>query len=601
MLSVLLSANTVILASMLGLKTDLSAETQADNTQAIQDVLDNLNKLGGGTLFFDQPGTYTVGPERCNTPGTPNYRVNSSLVVYSNTTIEGVNGVTLRRANNSNCYFLRNNLAGDSTLRDENIEIRNINFDFNHKDGTGGNSNAQGPTPRGAGFWWEDGIWFDRVDGLTITDGTYVRAAKYLIWITNCTDGYYARLRMKNTNSDGLHFGAGCWRHRTDNIYANVNDNALPIIVNEGAYRSTVSDQYCQSPTGSSGDFVFTNTVLDNCFEAFRFAGSTGNTISNVLVDGVTGTSSTATWWSVSDDNADIGNGTLAGIIGGTHTGIVIRNARVVCPAGNFTGGISATNCKDITLENIHTAPDNDLLVVFPAVAGMDFIKIVNCSAARAWRGWVTLNGTIDQVSETGSNVRLGPDGRLVHCAAYPVNGVPVPCAIGGISVSGGAVTLAPGSAHSSDFIFRTDPGVVVSRGVSCTKDVSGVSGIIDVQHTSEIAFRLAFLWAGDSGATSHVIYQRNPNSKSYIDATGLVYKDWSKFNDRGLVGDVTGTGYVRVNGNIRIRGRHVIAGQPLPASVIDGDSFYNTDTSGPAPFTVAGRFVHKGGAWVAA
>jgi polygalacturonase len=115
MLSVLLSANTVILASMLGLKTDLSAQTQAANTQAIQDVLDNLNKLGGGTLFFDQPGTYTVGPERCNTPGTPNYRVNSSLVVYSNTTIEGVNGVTLRRANKSNCYFLRNNLAGDLT------------------------------------------------------------------------------------------------------------------------------------------------------------------------------------------------------------------------------------------------------------------------------------------------------------------------------------------------------------------------------------------------------------------------------------------------------------------------------------------------------
>lgn len=593
MLSVLLSANTVILASMLGLKTDLSVQTQAANTQAIQDVLDNLNKLGGGTLFFDQPGTYTVGPERCNTPGTNNYRVNASLVVYSNTTIEGVNGVTLRRANNSNCYFLRNNLAGDSTLRDENITIKNINFDFNHTDGAGGNSTAQGSSPRGNAFWWQDGNWFDGVDGLTIIGGTYTRASKYLVWVTRCTDGYYARLRLKNTNSDGLHFGAGCFRHRTDWIVGTCKDNLLPIIVNEGAYRSAVSNQYCQSPVGDASDFEFRNTVLVNCFEAFRFAGGKNNTIKNVLIDGVTGTSSTPTWWAISDDNADIGNGTPAGIIGGTHKGITIRNARVVCPAGNFTGAISARNCEDITLENIHTAEDNDLLLVYPGVSALKTINVVNCSADRAWRGWITISGTVDQVSETGSNVRLGKDGRLIQCAEYPV--------IGGISVSSGSVSLAPGCDHNSDYIFRTDPGTVVRRGISCTKDVSGIYGIVDAQHLSEIAFKLAFLWAGDDNAAPHLIYQRNPNSRSHIDATGLVYKDWSKFNDRGLVGGVGGNGYVRVNGNARLRGREVVAGNPLPASVIDGDSFYNTDTNGPAPFTVVGRFVHKGGAWVRA
>lgn len=103
-----------------------TASSTYDNTLAIQAALDAVHAAGGGEVTITRPGTYVVTgilTSGGSTPTSPNTTLNSALVVYSDTTIRCVAGVTIQLGlarDDSKCYLITN---ADHTGGNSNITI----------------------------------------------------------------------------------------------------------------------------------------------------------------------------------------------------------------------------------------------------------------------------------------------------------------------------------------------------------------------------------------------------------------------------------------------------------------------------------------------
>ena len=339
-----------------------SDTTGSTNARAIQAALTAANSAGGGVVVIDRPGIYLVDASIKADTSTVNYTLNSALVIYSNTTLVLADGVTVKLADASNVYTLRNSgggntAAGGTTTANVNIAVVGGKWDFNYANQTN--------DPRGNMYWKLHGMWFDYVTGLTMDGVELVGGKKFVVWQTNCTLVRQSRVYVHATNSDGIHTGGGC----TDVVIRDSRficpDNATPVITNEGGYYPAIGggNVYLDAPHGPTSRVSFLNNQYPGCAIApLRFAGGTTtlgtDNIEDVLVDGCTGDTLSASAVEIIDDPA-----VSPAISGAITRNLTIRNCRFVAnnTSSSYTGGqfiyVNANGFKDLTVDGC-TSPD---------------------------------------------------------------------------------------------------------------------------------------------------------------------------------------------------------------------------------------------------
>lgn len=541
------------------------------NTISIQKALTAVNANGGGAVLIDQPGVYLINGSIKADTSTANYTLNSALVIYSNTTLILADGVTIKLANASNCYTLRNSGGGNTVDATKGVTAANVNITV-----TGGkwdfNSPNQTNDPRGTKYWWGDGFWFDYVTGLNITDVEADDARKYLMWVTNTTRGRFARLYFPSASSDGLHFGGGCSDVVVSDSKANCADNPFPIIAYEGGYRAAIPDVYLDSPRGACSNFVFENLdVTGSTHAPFRLSGGTGDDITNVVVRNCKGITTAPHALEIFDDTSVSPN-----IAGAVIRGVVYEGNNITVTTGGYQVYANCNGFRSVTISNTtNPGSTQGLLEVGARSTAWETVTVNGCTDEGAYRGTLNFLGTSSggQLTVNGGNYTIGTDGRVFQSAG----------AIAQVTLSGVTVRNTSG-AHNSDALIRLDagancPSITVNgvnlKGVRAILDTNVAAGTVTSINLTGLSLN------GYSASGSYIIHNRDTTSQTYVTGHGNAYTDPANWWDNGVVSAPTGAGYCRVNNpSLQFNGPKVMVNR---AAGWLYDVFYNTSTAGTA------------------
>jgi len=585
------SGAAVFLASVYGATSTDAAG--ANNARSLQAAFVAASALGGGTVYIDRPGTYLISPTLSkNSAITDNYRLNASLVIYSNTTLAMADGVVLKAADSTNCYLIRNRYAGDSSLRDSNIAIVGGKID-----GNGANAVADS---RGTGYWWYDMLWFDKVDGLRIEGVEMIGVLKYIAWFTNCTRGTITDCYIHDTSSDGFHIGGGCTDLVFERNRITSHDNNYAIFSNEGGYRSTVVNQYLSAPTGTISRIVLKDSTLTNTdgIDNIRLGGGTGaagtGNITDVLIDNCRGSTTNTSAIKTLDD---FYNGLP--ITGATISALTIRNCRFTVGTGGFVVDLSARETKNVKIIGCQN-PDNSqsLLNIGPRCIALANVTVTGNTCEKEYRGMVTLTqgviATLDAtsaggnvtayivdevVTESGSNatgrfwketggkvylfvasgtftgtasrtltggtsgaIRVGSNytaqyGPFVTQGSIAGNNITLG-ADGRVYQNGGTVsggftisgnTIIGPSSNSSSAVVRVEANAPASTATVSGNTIAGVYILIDQSSGNLQTVNLSSnTLTGYGSNSSMIIHNRVATSKTYIGGDGNTYTDWN-------------------------------------------------------------------------
>jgi hypothetical protein len=354
-----LAGQATFFASAKGVGPNASATANAIGIQA---MLTAANALGGGTVYIDRPGVHQVDGSIKADTSSLHYSLNCALIIYSNTTLMMGDGASIKLADASNCYTIRNARGGHSTLRDSNIAIVGGKIDGNDTDASPG----QTGDPRGLNYWKRHTVWIDQCDGFTASGVESISSRKFCWWVTRCTRVVAEYLYIHTTASDGFHIGGGNTGVIVQGCTITAHDNGVPIITNEGGYYTTVGGalaQYLDAPHGPTSKVVIRDCVFPYCFEPIRLAGGDGtpgtDNITDVLVENCSGTCATGSWFSTLDDT-----GVSPNIVGAYISNVVIRNCRFNVTAGNAGIYLNSNGTRDVRIENCYNPADSVTLSV---------------------------------------------------------------------------------------------------------------------------------------------------------------------------------------------------------------------------------------------
>lgn len=574
----------VIIGTKAGMTTaDATGDT---NAVAIQAALTAIGTVGGGMLFVDRPGTYLYDGVVAANNATPNYTLNAALVVYSNTSINCVDGVVMKLANASNLYAMRNSGGGNTpsngtTTTNSNITITGGKWDFNYANQTS--------DPRGLNYWHFHGWWFDYIDGLLIEGVEQVGAKKYPILFNHCTRLKLSKYWCHATNSDGPHVGGGCSDfHFVDCTVTSV-DNSLPFISDNAGYYGSIN-VYLNEPAGSIHDGLCERCLLDGgAISPIRLAGTTGNNIYNITFRDIQATTTSATGFEFIDDTSPTPQ-----IVGALIKNIVFDNCQCKVNTNGFMFSFNCNGFRSATIVNC-TNPDNsqNLIKIGSRSTAWDRVSLNNCSDEKAYRGTIYLETTSagGQLEVNGGNYNVGADGRV-----FQSDGAAAQVVLSNINVRN-----TTGS-HSSDALVRLDanancPSISIPGGT--TTALQTVLDLANTANPTTICHTGATMTGYGTNSAMYLL-RRNVGSKAYICGSGLSYTDfstgWNSAGGSGLAGVGTGTGYCRINNpSLFIIGRLVLDGTPPSLNDRRGDRFFNTDSNagwtGSADVTTPGSY----------
>jgi hypothetical protein len=268
-----------------------------DDTAALQRVLDRAKDGEAVHLVLDGPALV------------------SGLDVYSNTTIECIDGAGLYLKDHSYRAVLRNGNRTSGSIVDRDITLRGGLFNGNRlgqselqpwrEDWTVPNRERDGTTI--------SGLQFFGVDGLTIEGAFMWDARAYAIWVANVSHVTMRDVRIDfdfepypddaspaeqrtfldgfRSNLDGIHVN-GPARHLTfENLRLRTEDDALALNANDWMVLD-FSEERWHGPyvaPGPISDVVIRDVVLDDAFQGIRLL-SADQRIDRVLVENVSGT-----------------------------------------------------------------------------------------------------------------------------------------------------------------------------------------------------------------------------------------------------------------------------------------------------------------------
>lgn len=567
--------------------------TAAQNTYAIQAALAACNAAGGGTVVLDRPGVYLVNDIIKADTSTVNYTLNSALVIYSNTTLMLADGVTIKLADASNVYTLRNSgggntASGGTTTANSNISVVGGKWDFNYANQTN--------DPRGLMYWKFHGMWFDYVNGLMVDQTEMVGGKKFCIWQTNCTRIRQSRIYIHATNSDGIHTGGGCSDVVIRDCQLTCPDNALPIITNEGGYYTSLSNVYLDAPHGATSRVTFSGNYTPSCpIAPYRLAGSTSDDITDVVIENFSGSTSGTAFIEVIDDTVVTPN-----ITGALVKRLSIRTGTgtVSTTDGNLVR-LAAAGVRSVRIDGC-TSPGSvqSLLRVTSASTAVDSISINGCVDDLAYRGslLVEASASVGHLAVSNSTFNLGVDGRAVQA-----DGTITRLSMSGCTVKG------PPSGHSSDAVVRLGSGGVITYGSISGCSISNVTNQFDASNTALSCINFSGnTLTGRSTAVAYILYNRSTSAIVYIGGDGNQYTDWSNgsggWHNNGVNSFAVSPGYTRIrNLSLYIDGRAVQSAAMPSSNEQRGDCFFNTggtNNGGVTWSTMYGKVHNKSGTW---
>lgn len=324
-----------------------------DDTTAIQAALDEADAAGGGQVKILTPGEYLVGSPSTGPPAKSvtmptGITVRAALTIGSNTSLEIGSGVVLRLAAGANRVMLANK---DPVGRNRNILLYGA--------GTIRNDQAQSIDNTGPEYYSGQTVLLVGVDDIAIrglTFDTRSSSIKYAIHVADVTHFSVSELTGDELYSDFVHVTGPAYHVDIRNIHATAvlghGDNVVAFVVSEGG-----ESIYYPELSGDSDTFprtirwVTVNGVYaQDTFQPVRFVGRVTDTIRDVEIKGIHGTSQNGPLIALSDDYQGGASATLVGCL---MDNIIIDGVTGFATPGSAMVQINARGAKNITVRNV--------------------------------------------------------------------------------------------------------------------------------------------------------------------------------------------------------------------------------------------------------
>jgi hypothetical protein len=280
--------------------------------------------------------------------------ITAPLVIHSNTYLDAT-GASITLAPGSNCRMMQNAAYKGAAARDVNITLVGGTWDRGNNDGaTGADTHS---------------LVFHRVDRLRVLDGKHLSTAgKYAILVADVTD-FAVERHTFNVAADGVHIIGPASNGVVRTITGTTGDDCVAI---------TARDYPAYDLTPGGGNV--TNVTIEDVFsinglkQAVKIFAGLGNAVSGITIQRVRGNVATSAV-SIFHDTV------VPELLGGTITGVAIRDVDVLCPAPFSTVVISAPGVDNVTIDGLVANSDHALTVTGSGVIGTVRLQNVDAPA----------------------------------------------------------------------------------------------------------------------------------------------------------------------------------------------------------------------------
>jgi hypothetical protein len=519
-----IASKNIIDAAQYGCAENSNIQTGGgtDDTVCLQNAINKLSSLGGGTLLMDGVSLISNVNETLST--STGYGQSTALVIPSNVYIVGANENTsgFYMASSTNEIMIGNNINYASTTT-SNFGLMNLSLNGNSSHQTLYNGNAYEKNATSTG-WWVFGMWFGGYTNLLINNVNMIDPSNFGLVVSNATGTVINNFTQTidgnagGQNNDGIHF----WSNLNNIVVNNFQDHAG---TDDALAFNTCEDAglYAGPRRGTSTlsfatttDVVVNGVFLDNTKSDVRLygdntfggcgtggAGTGKGYLNNIFLNDIYGNNTT---YAMPGGGTNIGNITINGWyvtgantinIAGTFTDLsnIAAGTPVVNSGSIFAGdyyspvmidGVITANTTDALTQNVggglNMGGVYDNLgdgTTFASVKGVDETGLNNdTSGALQFR--TEAHGSFS-TREVG---RFGSDGNFM---------VGTTTETGNVSVSG---TIYSSAIAPNSFVATNASGVLVATGTPA----GGGSGSIST--TTPVTTNYYPFWGSSNGLT---------------------------------------------------------------------------------------------------